>query len=62
MPDKQPIGRTLFYTIARQITGGGKQQPVRAGVDYIRVNFHTDNFQIIDRVTGVLTPRSHPER
>ena len=27
---------------------GGKQQEARAGVDYIKVNFHTDNSPIID--------------
>ena len=42
--------QTLFYTIVKHITGGGKQQEARAGVDYIKVNFHTDNFTIIDRV------------
>ena len=26
MPGKPPIGRSLFYTIAKHITGGGKQQ------------------------------------
>ena len=50
MPGKQPIGRTLFYSIAKHITGGGRLQEARAGVDYIKVNFHTDNFTIIDKV------------
>ena len=35
MPGKWPIGRTLFYSIAKHITGGGKLQEARAGVDYI---------------------------
>ena len=53
MPGKQPIGRTLFYSIAKHITGGGRLQEARAGVDYIKVNFHTDNFTIIDKVIVV---------
>ena len=31
MPGKPPIGRSLFYTIAKHITGGGKQLQARAG-------------------------------
>ena len=50
MPGKSPIGQTLFYTIVKHITGGRKQQEARARVDYIKVNFHKDNFTIIDRV------------
>ena len=57
MPGKSPIGQTLFYTIVKHITGGGKQQE-GAGVDYIKVNFHTDNFTIIDRVIDVFAPLS----
>lgn len=44
MPGKSPIGQTLFYTIVKHITGAGKQQEARAGVDYIKVNLYTDNF------------------
>lgn len=58
MPRKPPIGKSIFYTIANNITGGGKQQEARAGVDYIKVNFHTDNFAIIDKVIDVLAPLS----
>ena len=58
MPGKRPIGRTLFYSIAKHITGGGKIQEARAGVDYIKVNFHTDNFAIIDKVIDALAPLS----
>ena len=58
MPGKRPIGRTLFYSIAKHITGGGKLQEARAGVDYIKVNFHTDNFAIIDKVIDALAPLS----
>ena len=36
MPWKPPIGKTLFYTIANNITGGGLQE-AWAGVDYIKV-------------------------
>ena len=58
MPGKSPIGQTLFYIIIKHITGGGKQQEARAGVDYIKVTFHTDNFTIIDRVIDVIAPLS----
>ena len=34
-----PIGKTLFYTIANNITGGGKLQKARAGVDYLKSIF-----------------------
>eukprot|EP00731_Ephydatia_muelleri_P037223 Em0421g4a len=58
IPGKSPIGRSIFYSIARTITGGGKQQEARAGVDYIKVNFHTDNFAIMDKVIDLLAPLS----
>ena len=58
MPGMPPIKKTLFYTIANNITGGGKLQEARAGVDYLKVNFHTDNFNIIDKVIDVLAPLS----
>ena len=50
MPGKPPIWRTLFYTIANQITGGGKLQEAGVGVDYVKVNFHIDNFANVDRL------------
>ena len=58
MPGMPPIGKTLFYTIANNITGGGKLQEARAGVDYLKVNFHSENFTIIDKVIDVLAPLS----
>ena len=58
MPRRPPIGQSIFYSIVRHITGGGKQQEALAGVDYINVNFHTDNFSIIDRIIDVITPLS----
>ena len=58
IPGKSPIGRSIFYSIAKTITGGGKQQEARAGVDYIKVNFHTDNFAIMDKVIDLLAPLS----
>ena len=39
MPGMPPIGMTLFYTIANNITGGGKLQEARAGVDYLKSIF-----------------------
>ena len=53
MPGIPPIGKTLFYTIANNITGGGKLQEARAGLDYLKVNF-----TIIDKVIDVLAPLS----
>ena len=58
MPRKPPNGKSMFYTIASNIMGGGKQQEARSGVDYIKVNFHTDNFAIVDKVIDVLAPLS----
>ena len=58
VPGKTPIGRSMIYTIAKSITGGGKQQEARAGVDYIKINFHTDNFVNVDKITDVIAPLS----
>ena len=58
IPGKAHISRSLFYTIVKHITGGGKQQEARAGVDYIKVNFHIDNFSIVDKVINALAPPS----
>ena len=58
MQGMPPIGKTLFYTIANNITGGGKLQEARAGVDYLKVNFHCENITIIDKVIDVLAPLS----
>ena len=35
MPRRPPIGQSIFYSIVKHITGGGKQQEACAGVDYI---------------------------
>ena len=58
LPGKPPIGKTLFYSITNNITGGGKQQEARAGVDYTKVNFHIDNFVIVDKIIDVIAPLS----
>ena len=58
MPNKMPVGKTLFYDIVNHITGGGKHQEARSGIDYIKVNFHKDNFVIVDKVIDVLVPLS----
>ena len=54
LPGKPPLGITLFYFITNNITGSGKQQEARAGVDYIKVNFHIDNFVIVDKIIDVI--------
>ena len=61
IPGKSPIGRSIFYSITKTITGGGKQQEARARVDHIKVNFHTDNFAIMDKVIDLLAPLSDLE-
>ena len=58
VPGKTPIGRLMIYTIAKSITGGGKQQEARAGVDCIKINFHTDNFVNVDKIIDVIAPLS----
>lgn len=52
------MGRILFYDTVNHITGGGKHHETRAGVDYIKVHFHKDNFVIVDKVIDVLAPLS----
>ena len=47
---------TLFYDIVNHITGGCKHQEAQAGVGYIKVNFHNDNFVIVDEVIDMLAP------
>ena len=57
MPGKSPIGQTFVLHYCQAHNCVGKQQE-GAGVDYIKVNFHTDNFTIIDRVFDVIAPLS----
>ena len=38
----------------QHITGGGIKQDARAGVDYVKVNYHTDNFALVDMVIKIL--------
>eukprot|EP00731_Ephydatia_muelleri_P014407 Em0008g127a len=55
--DQQKIvGISLFRNIVQHITGGGKMQASRTGVDYIKINFHTDNFALLDMVIKALLP------
>ena len=44
------VGKSLF----RKITGGGIKQDARAGVDYVKVNYHTDNFALVDMLIKIL--------
>ena len=44
------------------ITGGGKLQKARAEVDFIKVNFHTYNFAIIDNILAPLSEIDHALR
>ena len=50
------VGISLFRNIVQNITGGGKKQAARAGVDYIKINFHTDNFALLDMAIKALLP------
>eukprot|EP00731_Ephydatia_muelleri_P027136 Em0019g9a len=36
--------------------GCGKKQSARAGIDYIKVNFHLDNFEIVDKIIDTVAP------
>ena len=61
-PDLPHMKESLFCEIARHITGGGKKQSARAGVDYIKVNFHTDNFELVDKVIDMIAPASDSDQ
>ena len=52
--DQKLVGKSLFRKIVQHITGGGKKQDARAGVDYVKVNDHTDNFALLDMVIKTL--------
>ena len=61
-PDLPHMKESLFCEIARHITGGGKKQSAQAGVDYIKVNFHTDNFELVDKVIDMIAPASDSDQ
>ena len=46
--------KSLFYTITNLVTGGSKKQQIRAGVHYIKVNYHTDNYQLVYKVIDIV--------
>ena len=52
-----PQDPILLYGKAHR-AGGGILQEAHVGFDYIKVNFHTDNFTIIDKVIDVFVPLS----
>ena len=54
--------KSLFYTITNLITGGSKKQQIRAGVDYIKINHHTDNYQLVDKVIDIVAPASDADQ
>ena len=51
-------GKNLFYDTVNHITGGVRHHEAWAGIDYIKVNFHKDNFVVVDKVIDVLAPLS----
>ena len=58
------VGKSLFRNIVQHITGGGIKQDARAGVDYVKVNHHTDNFAPLDMVVKIFMPGTdcaHPD-
>ena len=61
-PDLPHRKESFFCEIARHITGGGKKQSARAGVDYINRNFHTDNFELVDKVIDMIAPASDSDQ
>ena len=48
------VGKSLFRNIVQHITGGGIKQDARAGVDYVKVNYHNDNFALLYMVIKIL--------
>eukprot|EP00731_Ephydatia_muelleri_P004241 Em0002g417a len=61
-PDLPHMKESLFCEIARHITGGGKKLSARAGVEYIKVNFHTDNFELVDKVIDMIASASDSDQ
>ena len=61
-PNTPAMKKSLFYTIINLITGGSKKQQIRAGVDYIKVNYHTDNYQLVDKVIDIVAPASDADQ
>ena len=61
-PNTLAMKKSLFYTITNLITGGSKKQQIRAGVDYIKVNYHTDNYQLVDKVIDIVAPASDADQ
>ena len=54
--------KSLFYTITREISGGSRKQASRAGVGYIKVNFHHDNFEIVEKIIDTVAPASDADQ
>ena len=54
--------KSLFYTITREISGGSRKQASRAGIDYIKVNFHHDNFEIVEKIIDTVAPASDADQ
>ena len=42
--------------------GGSRKQASRAGVDYIKVNFHHDNYDLVDKITDTAAPASDADQ
>ena len=61
-PNTPAMKKSLFYTVTILITGGSKKQQIRAGVDYIKVNHHTDNYQLVDKIIDIVAPASDADQ
>ena len=54
--------KSLFYTITREISGGSRKQASSACVDYIKVNFHHDNYDIVEKIIDTIAPASDADQ
>lgn len=50
----RPLKETTFRAVTAAVTGGGRPQEAREGVDFIRVTQHHDNFALINLMTSAL--------
>ena len=48
--------KSLFYTVTREISSGSRKKASRAEMDYIKVNFHHDYFEIVEKTIDTVAP------
>ena len=54
--------KSLFYTITSEVSGGSRKQDSRAGLNYIEVNFHHDNYYIVEKIIDTVAPASDADQ